>query len=83
MRKQLKNQLQRIIRECNLLPLVIATVGLSKEMKETVLSSISTRTKQDFFEAYQMIPNIVLSYVIDSQSYLLGIIKQLRNDEDI
>ena len=56
---------------------------LSKELKETILGCISTRTKQDFFESYQTIPNILLAHVMDSQNYILGIIKQLRNDGDI
>lgn len=76
-------RLQRIIRECDLLILVIATSGVSTKTQEKVLSALSIRTKKHFMELYQLLYDISLPQLIDAQNSVIEIMKKLRLNNDI
>jgi flagellar motor switch protein FliG len=85
--KEIKNidprRLQRIIRECDLLILVIATSGVSTKIREKVLSALSIRTKRNFMELYQLLEDISLPQLVDAQNSVIETMKKLRLNNDI
>lgn len=76
-------RLQRIIRECDLLILVIATSGVSMKTREKVLRALSIRTKKNFMELYQLLDNISLPQLVDAQNSVIETMKKLRLNNDI
>lgn len=76
-------RLQRIIRECDLLILVIATSGVHVKTREKVLAALSVRSKKNFMELYQLLGDLNLSQLIDAQNSILETMKKLRLNNDI
>lgn len=77
-------QMQRLIRECHELSLIMASLSLSQVLKEKILESMSVRKKYSFLELYDLIGvNVHVAHVTDAQNKIKKTIGQLRIDGDI
>lgn len=76
-------QLQRILRECDLLVLVVASCGLNQKNRMRILACLSSRIEHNFMELYDLLENINLPQVVDAQNSIIEIIQGLRLSKDI
>ncbi len=85
--KELKSfnnrQLQRVIRECHKLSLLIASYGVDKKMKEQILDNMSIRGQYDYLELDNLLNEILTPHVVDASNEVLKIIRKLRLENDI
>lgn len=78
-----KRKVERITRECDLLTLLISSIGLNQTMKKTIVDSLSKRTQKNLYELYNLLGDTTLPQVIDAQNSMIQTIQQLRRDKDI
>ncbi len=85
--KELKSfnnrQMQRVIRECHKLSLIIASYGVDKSMKEQILDNMSVRGQCDYLELDALLNEILMPHVVDASQEVLKVIKKLRLENDI
>ena len=76
-------RLQRILRECDQLEVVVASYGLCQKSRTDILACLSIRTRSNFIELYSLLDEVSLAQIVDAQNDVLEIIQKLRLSNDI
>lgn len=78
-----RRSIQRLIRECDEMTLVISSLGLNKHFRKEIIECLSERNVIIFMEILDLIEGIQLPTIVDSQNEIINVIKKLREDKDI
>ena len=76
-------RMQRLLRECDLLVLLIACLGLKKQVREHVFNNLSSRNKYYLLDLYSLLNDMSIASVSDAQSHMVSIIQQLKKAGDL
>ncbi len=75
--------IQRVLREVDRQDLAIAIKGSSEDVKNLLLSNISSRVKDGILEDIQYLRNVRLKDVEEAQQKIVGIIRRLEEEGEI
>lgn len=85
--KEIKNMdvrsIQRLVRELDIIILAFAIEGASGEVKLKLMNGLSKQNQQILLETLELLSDISIAQIVDSQKEVLKIIKALRLSKDI
>lgn len=78
-----KRSMQRLLRECDIIIIVVAFSGASSRLRKLVIELLPKGRQEIFSEVIDLVSEPSTAQIIDSQNEILSILKELRINKDI